>query len=219
MPAGQWLLSGSPGTAAAGRLALLQWGAFVLPTLYWMRSKGWDVRAVLQLQQLGTLQQWLAGLAAGPVLWALINAAIAIKTGNTDTWLAAAGDAANSSSGSSPGVLLLGGGGSEAGVGWGQLPQLLLAAAVSPAVAEELLFRGFLLTALQERLGRIDAVAVCAALFALIHLEPQQFFLYCVLGGAAGAAAVRSGSLGPAVALHLGFNAAAVVAGLALHVK
>lgn len=61
MPAGQWLLSGPPGTAAAGRLALLQWGAFVLPTLYWMRSKGWDVRAVLQLQQLGTLQQWLAG--------------------------------------------------------------------------------------------------------------------------------------------------------------
>jgi hypothetical protein len=80
-----------------------------------------------------------AGLAAGPVLWALINAAIAIKTGNTDAWLAAAGDAASSSSSSSPGVLLLGGGGSEAGVGWMQLPQLLLAAAVSPA-GEVLLF-------------------------------------------------------------------------------
>jgi membrane protease YdiL (CAAX protease family) len=87
------------------------------------------------------------------------------------------------------------------------------------AVAEELLFRGFLLTALQERLGRIDAVAVCAALFALIHLDPQQFFLYCVLGAAAGAAVTRSGNLGPAVALHFGFNAAAVVAGLALHVR
>jgi hypothetical protein len=57
--AGQWLLS--PGSGAAGRLALLQWGAFVLPTLYWMRSRGWNVQAVLSLQQLGTPQQWLAG--------------------------------------------------------------------------------------------------------------------------------------------------------------
>jgi hypothetical protein len=61
LPAGQWLLSGLPGSAAASRLALLQWAAFVLPTLYWMRNKGWDVRAVLRLQQLGTPQQWLAG--------------------------------------------------------------------------------------------------------------------------------------------------------------
>jgi hypothetical protein len=59
LPAGQWLLS--PGNGAAGRLALLQWGAFVLPTLYWMRSKGWNVKSVLRLQQLGTPQQWLAG--------------------------------------------------------------------------------------------------------------------------------------------------------------
>lgn len=85
------------------------------------------------------------------------------------------------------------------------------------AVAEELLFRGLLLTALQERLGRIDAVAVCAALFALIHLDPSQFSLYCVLGGACGAVTLSSGSIVPAVLLHCGFNAAAVVAGLMLH--
>lgn len=85
------------------------------------------------------------------------------------------------------------------------------------AVAEELLFRGFLLTAMQERLGRIDAAAVCAALFALIHLEPSQFFLYCVLGGACGAVTLASGSVVPAMLLHFGFNAAAVSAGLALH--
>lgn len=86
-----------------------------------------------------------------------------------------------------------------------------------PAVAEELLFRGFLLTALQQRLGSIDAVAVAAALFGLIHLDPQQFFLYCVLGGACGLVAVRSGSVWPAVVLHAAFNATAVAAGLLLH--
>lgn len=81
-------------------------------------------------------------------------------------------------------------------------------------VAEELLFRGLLLTALQSRLGRIDAAAVAAALFALIHLQPEQFFLYCVLGLACGGALLGSGSVWPAVALHAGFNAAALVAGL-----
>jgi membrane protease YdiL (CAAX protease family) len=83
-------------------------------------------------------------------------------------------------------------------------------------VAEELLFRGLLLTALRERLGSIDAVAVTGALFAIIHLDPQQFFVYCVLGFACGTAVLASGSAGPAMALHFAFNAAAVAAGMLL---
>jgi membrane protease YdiL (CAAX protease family) len=104
------------------------------------------------------------------------------------------------------------------------LPALLLRCVVSAglafaerAVAEELLFRGLLLTAVQQRLGNTDAVAVVAALFALIHLDLQQFFLYCVLGGACGLLTVRSGSVWPAVVLHAAFNGTAVAAGLLLH--
>lgn len=78
------------------------------------------------------------------------------------------------------------------------------------------MFRGLLLTAVQQRLGNTDAVAVVAALFALIHLDLQQFFLYCVLGGACGLLAVRSGSVWPAVGLHATFNATAVAAALLL---
>lgn len=92
-----------------------------------------------------------------------------------------------------------------------------IAAAAPAAVAEELLFRGFLLTSLQQRLGNTDALAVAAALFAIIHLEPQQFFVYCVLGGACGLATVRSGSVWPAVVLHAAYNATAVAAALLLH--
>lgn len=101
------------------------------------------------------------------------------------------------------------------------LPLLPAAPCTAPllttAVAEELLFRGLLLTAVQQRLGSIDAAAVVAALFALIHLDLQQFFLYCVLGGACGLITIRSGSVGPAIALHATFNATAVLAGLLLH--
>ncbi|CAI5487867.1 unnamed protein product [Closterium sp. Naga37s-1] len=64
--------------------------------------------------------------------------------------------------------------------------QPFLWVAVSPAVAEELLFRGLLLTTLQERLGRIDAAMLSAALFALFHLSLARLFPNMALGIAAG---------------------------------
>jgi hypothetical protein len=84
------------------------------------------------------------------------------------------------------------------------------------AVAEEVLFRGFLLTSLQQRFGRIDAFMVAAAMFAGIHLSVEQFFPLCVLGIACGAVATASESVLPAIALHATHNAAALVAGVLL---
>lgn len=81
---------------------------------------------------------------------------------------------------------------------------------------EELLFRGLLLTSLQQRLGRVDAAAVSAALFALAHLSVEQFFPLCVLGAAAGGVALAGGSVWPAVLLHFGYNATGLLLGLAL---
>ncbi len=82
-------------------------------------------------------------------------------------------------------------------------------------MAEELLFRGFLMTALRQRLGSVDSMAVSGALFALMHLSVEQFFQYSILGFACGAACVAADSLIPAVLLHAGYNLAAVVAALA----
>jgi membrane protease YdiL (CAAX protease family) len=83
------------------------------------------------------------------------------------------------------------------------------------AVAEELLFRGLLLTALSSRLGRVDAVALCGALFSLVHLDLGQFFQLAMLGFAAGGVALGSGSVLPAMALHASYNFTAIAAGLA----
>jgi membrane protease YdiL (CAAX protease family) len=82
---------------------------------------------------------------------------------------------------------------------------------------EELLFRGLLLTALQSRFGRVDSVALCGALFALVHLSMEQFFPFSLLGFAAGFAAVASGSVWPAVLLHLSYNVTGLALGVALH--
>ncbi|CAI5994734.1 unnamed protein product [Closterium sp. NIES-64] len=89
--------------------------------------------------------------------------------------------------------------------------QLLLWVAVSPAVAEELLFRGLLLMALQERLGRIDAAMLSAALFARFHLSLARLFPNMALGIAAGLLAVYSNSDLPAVALHTTLDASALI--------
>jgi membrane protease YdiL (CAAX protease family) len=89
----------------------------------------------------------------------------------------------------------------------------LVAATVAP-FCEEAAFRGFILSALRARHGPGAAVAICALLFALMHLDPVRFPVLVVLGAAFGWLAVRSGSLWTAVIAHGANNA--VVAGLTI---
>jgi len=78
--------------------------------------------------------------------------------------------------------------------------------ALLPPVAEELLFRGWLLSALageRPTRGRLAAaVVVQAALFALAHLLPERMPATFSLGLVAGVLRVATGSLLPAVVLH-----------------
>ena len=91
---------------------------------------------------------------------------------------------------------------------------VLLVRALVPALCEELLHRGLLLSALAPRLGRGLAVIVTAALFALIHLEPARMVSASLIGLLAGTLAVWSRSVGPAIALHAVNNAAALLVGM-----
>lgn len=82
-------------------------------------------------------------------------------------------------------------------------------------LVEELLFRGVLIAAVLER-GPPDraarerrAVVISAVLFGLIHIEPAVIVPTMLLGGAAAALRLRSGSLWPAVTLHAANNAVA----------
>lgn len=45
---------------------------------------------------------------------------------------------------------------------------------VFPAVTEEVLFRGFILSGLRTRAGKWPAIVVCSLLFAALHLEPLK---------------------------------------------
>jgi membrane protease YdiL (CAAX protease family) len=88
----------------------------------------------------------------------------------------------------------------------------LLAFALAPAVAEELLFRGVVLGALRPRLGATGAIVVAALAFAAYHASPYRFAPAALGGLALGVVRVAAGALAPAIAFHVANNAAVVIA-------
>ncbi|MEZ6130750.1 MAG: ABC transporter permease subunit/CPBP intramembrane protease [Planctomycetaceae bacterium] len=95
----------------------------------------------------------------------------------------------------------------------GALPEWMLIAvfAVTPAICEEIAFRGFILSGLARgnRLGM--AVIVSSLMFGIVHMIPQQAFNAALLGLILGLLAVHSRSLFPPIAFHLCNNAIATM--------
>ena len=82
---------------------------------------------------------------------------------------------------------------------------------VGPFV-EELLFRGVLLTALDERFGGVAAILVSAPVFAMLHGSLWSFVPLTFLGVALGWLTLSRRSLWPAVVLHAAYNGVLVAA-------
>jgi membrane protease YdiL (CAAX protease family)/ferredoxin len=75
---------------------------------------------------------------------------------------------------------------------------------------EEVVFRGVLLGALQDRYGGVVAIVASSALFAAFHMNAWMFVPVAVMGAACALLAIRTRSLLPAYALHLAYNGVAV---------
>ena len=88
---------------------------------------------------------------------------------------------------------------------------LLAVFAVTPAICEELAFRGFVLSGL-ARGGRLAiAIAISSMMFGVVHMIPQQVFNATLVGLLIGLIAVHSRSLFPGIVFHFLTNAIAVV--------
>lgn len=98
----------------------------------------------------------------------------------------------------------------------GDVAYVLVARALVPAVCEELLHRGLVLGALAPRLGRVSALVVVTALFAALHLEPARMVSAAAVGLVAGALALWSRSVVPAITVHAVNNGVALALGLGL---
>jgi membrane protease YdiL (CAAX protease family)/ferredoxin len=93
----------------------------------------------------------------------------------------------------------------------GVLLTVLMVVLVGPFV-EELLFRGVLLTALDERLGGLAAVLLSAPVFAVLHGSVWSLVPLTFLGVALGSLTLSRRSLWPAVVLHAAYNGVLVAA-------
>jgi membrane protease YdiL (CAAX protease family) len=91
---------------------------------------------------------------------------------------------------------------------------LLVCATVVAPLAEELLFRQVLCEALTDCIGRVPAVHLTAAAFAVSHGQPQALPALYLLGICLQAARQRTGSLWGAIVMHAVFNT--IMVGLAL---
>lgn len=97
---------------------------------------------------------------------------------------------------------------SDAGLGFN-----LLALAVTPALCEEVLFRGYVQRQTERALGAARGILFSGVVFGLYHLRPSQVLPLCVLGVYLAYLAWRTGSLWIPVVVHFANNAFAVAAG------
>jgi len=89
--------------------------------------------------------------------------------------------------------------------------ELLLVMAVTPAICEELVFRGFVLSGLRHVGHKWRAIVYTAVFFGLAHLVVQQQLIAVLMGVVIGYVAVQTGSLLPCILFHLANNSLVVL--------
>lgn len=89
----------------------------------------------------------------------------------------------------------------------------LVILALSPALCEELLFRGVVLRASFPRLGFVGAILLNGLLFGLFHFSIYRFMPTLLLGVVLAALTLRTGSIIPSMLFHLLNNGCAVLVG------
>jgi uncharacterized protein len=94
----------------------------------------------------------------------------------------------------------------------GEKLALVLAVACVGPLVEELFFRGALFGALRRRHGAIGAAVASAVAFTLSHLDWRAWPVLIVVAAVLVHLRAVSGSILPSIALHVGFNAASLIA-------
>ncbi len=94
----------------------------------------------------------------------------------------------------------------------GFLVPLALMIGLTPAICEELLFRGYIQTRLTRTAGPAMGIVIASMLFAAFHMDTVHIIAVFPLGLYLGFIAWRSGSLFPAILGHFVNNVTSVIA-------
>jgi membrane protease YdiL (CAAX protease family) len=88
---------------------------------------------------------------------------------------------------------------------------VLLVVALTPAICEEVMFRGYLQRQVERRLGVVWSIVLVGLVFGLFHLRPTEILPLATLGMYLGFAVWVTGSLWAGVLVHLLNNGLAVL--------
>lgn len=91
------------------------------------------------------------------------------------------------------------------------LALLLFAVAFSPAICEEVLFRGAILSGLRDRLAPWAVILAVGILFGLFHISLYRILPTGILGVFLTYVVLRSGSILPGMAVHFIVNATSIL--------
>jgi uncharacterized protein len=94
--------------------------------------------------------------------------------------------------------------------GW-PIWSIFLLVSVEPGIMEEIAFRGIILTRLSRILSRKESLVIQAALFSVLHLHPMIFVSHFVMGLLLGWVRLRTGKIYYGMALHMAWNAMAII--------
>lgn len=87
----------------------------------------------------------------------------------------------------------------------------LIVLAITPALCEELLFRGYFQRQLERGVGVLWGIALSGVVFGLYHLRLTQVLPLSLLGVYLAYLTWRTGSLWPAIVVHFANNGLAVI--------
>ena len=88
----------------------------------------------------------------------------------------------------------------------------VLAVGIAPGIAEELLCRGYILSALRRSTNNAFALVASSAVFALLHFDPVHSSIAFALGFFLGWVTLLARSIVPAVTAHIANNLLIVLA-------
>jgi membrane protease YdiL (CAAX protease family) len=74
--------------------------------------------------------------------------------------------------------------------------------AALPALAEEALFRGWVLRGLRSEMSGVAAILLSSVIFGVFHMEPARIAFTAALGAGLAFLALRTGSIWPGAVAH-----------------
>jgi len=178
------------GIGFLNKQAIVEWCLVLLPAVLVAWWKRFDIEKTFRLHPVGL------ATTAGALLVAIGSYPVAMKVAELQQFLF----------GAPPGGAAIARILSETVCGTGWIWALVVLG-FSAAVCEELVTRGFFLSAMLPRFGSGAAVVISAVMFGLMHLNLAQLFYATFLGVVLGFVALRSGSVLACIVTHFAVNA------------